>query len=651
MLASQMKGNTSASVIAINALPDLKKFITENDWSPAIFRSNYRNNENFESTSLMVLDVDENLTIEQALKTFEPYKFLLATTRSHQKEKHGLVCDRFRVILFLEREIKTKEEFISTWFSLKEKFPFIDEKCKDPARFFYKCTDAFFHVKSEGQLIPTVAPTATSAPKPQPSLAGAETRGKLSQSTQDFLFRGAEAGTWNDRLFKAAKDAFEQNYTQEWFEPRALMVMEEHRDDFEAKRSESLATINSAFSKEPKYGPRGLDIPDVREQIRKSHLFISNSDQLVTRLVDLSVGKTHDISHDNIKTALGVGKGGEYPAYMSTNVRFANFRYEPHLNKVFFTDTDGMACYNTYQPPLWRRDEFYFGKPIEPNNEIPDVYFQFFLHLVGGDGPSLIYLIDWLANSIQSRNFTILCAIGAQGIGKGRLGELMEKVHGAANFSKVRDHVFKSQFNSQIANRTFVQVDEASLDTKEAIDRVKDVVNPQMEIEGKGTNAKSITNHASFYLSSNSIDAVKLEPGDRRFSIIELTETKVEEAPEIKAIMQDSIFMDENNINNLARYLRYKPITSNMMVPFHSNRWEEVREANLNDWENWVVFELAVANAGATMELDRLQEKIQEKTGARSPGRAKIENVCKKYPEALKFNREVGKRSVTFIKR
>jgi hypothetical protein len=650
MLISTMKGNTAASVVAVDSLDALKEIIVNNDWSPAIFKHNYRNNENFESTSLMVLDIDDGLALRDAIELFAPYEHLIATTKSHQKEKDGKpACDRYRVVLRLSGDVRDRDTFTATWFELHKKFPFIDSKCKDPARFFYKCTDAFIHINPVGISVIPQLPAPKEAPKVKPSLGGSEGKGKLSQSTQDFLFRGAEPGTWNDRLFKAAKDAYEQGYDEDWFTARAILIMEEKRDNFDSKREESYKTIESAFSKDPKYGPRGLDIPDVRDQILKSHLFIANHDHNITRLVDLEAGKFHEITHDIIKMRLGTGKGGEYPAYASTNIRFANFRYEPHLNSVFFVDNHGMACFNDYQPPLWRREEFYYGTPVQPHGEIPDVYFEFFHHLVGGDEPSLLYLVDWLANSVQSRNFTILCAIGAQGIGKGRLGELMEQVHGVTNFTKVRDHVFKSQFNGQLANKTFVQVDEASLDTKEAIDRVKDVVNGQIEIEKKGEDARSLRNHASFYLSSNSIDAVKLEPGDRRFSIIELTETKVEDKPEIKRIIDDKIFMDPRNIDQLARYLKFKKITSNMMKPFHSGRWEQVREASLTDWENWVVFELAPKYAGDFMELETLQSKIQEKTGVRSPGRGKIELLCNKYPEAIQFVRGAN-RGVQFKK-
>src|SRR6185437_15064174 len=114
---------------------------------------------------------------------------------------------------------------------------------------------------------------------------------------------------------------------------------------------------------------------------------------------------------------------------------------------------------------------------------------------------------------------TLLCTIGAQGIGKGVFGSILEALHGEANAVKVRDQVFKGQFNAPLANKTLVYVDEIALTTKEAHDRIKDVVNQKVEIESKGKDPVQLKNYASFYLSSNSFDAIKLEAGDRRYSI------------------------------------------------------------------------------------------------------------------------------------
>lgn len=649
MLLSTMKGNTAASVVSVAGFAELSLLIHEHDWSPAIFKQNYRNNENFEQTEIFVLDVDDGLSLSDARTLFAPYAHIIATTRNHQKEKDGKpACDRYRVILRLSTPIKDRDTFYATFFDLFAAYPFIDDKCKDPARFFYKCTDVFIEVQNEGAHITPSTPKPKEIAKPRAIATNADNKGRLSEVTQHFLFAGADSGKWNDRLFKAAKDAYEQGYAKEWFETRAFLVMEEKRDNFDAdKRTESHKTIDSAYAKAPRYNPRGIDVPDVRDTILKCHLFVANHDVNLTRLIDMENTAVHNISHEAIKLRLGTGKGGEYPMFKSEKLRYVNFTYDPHMRKLLYTDRHGIACLNMYEPPDWRKNEFYFGEPLGAQPTLPPLYEEFFNHLVGGNKPSFEYLLDWLANSLRSRNYTILCAIGEQGVGKGILGEIMERLHGPSNFVKVRDQVFKSQFNAQLENRTIVHVDEVWLDTKESIDRIKDVVNGNVNIEKKGEDSRSLCNFASYYLVSNSLDAIKLEPGDRRFSIIELTDTKIAGTALMDNVRNiDNTYYSPEHIEQLALYLWNRPIRSNLMVPFVSSRWEMVRESGLSEWEQWVVFDWAAKNRGGKLGLDKLQDLIQRQTGFRPPGRSKIEKLCKKYPEVLAFDKNGIERQI-----
>jgi hypothetical protein len=47
----------------------------------------------------IILDIDDGLSISDIQGMFSRYKYLLATTKSHQQEKKGITCDRFRLIL------------------------------------------------------------------------------------------------------------------------------------------------------------------------------------------------------------------------------------------------------------------------------------------------------------------------------------------------------------------------------------------------------------------------------------------------------------------------------------------------------------------------------------------------------------------------
>lgn len=70
-------------------------------FSPYKWRNGAKTSCNFShaNTDCIVLDIDDGLSISSFQYMFRKYKFILATTKSHQQEKKGVRCDRFRVII------------------------------------------------------------------------------------------------------------------------------------------------------------------------------------------------------------------------------------------------------------------------------------------------------------------------------------------------------------------------------------------------------------------------------------------------------------------------------------------------------------------------------------------------------------------------
>jgi hypothetical protein len=114
------------------------------NYSAGSFKDGYRKKENYVNYSdLIILDVDNGLTLKEAHQKFLPYNHIIATTKSHQKEKNGLVCDRFRVILPTETPITldSKECDILMRGVMRE-YNFVDQSCKDSSRFYYPAKDS-----------------------------------------------------------------------------------------------------------------------------------------------------------------------------------------------------------------------------------------------------------------------------------------------------------------------------------------------------------------------------------------------------------------------------------------------------------------------------------------------------------------------------
>ena len=95
------------------------------------------------SVNSLMLDFDDGLSISEALKIFAMYDGIIATTKSHQKDKHGVVCDRFRVIIPTKEPIDLNKEQYSEMMSyVMEIYPQADKACKNISRFYFSNPEA-----------------------------------------------------------------------------------------------------------------------------------------------------------------------------------------------------------------------------------------------------------------------------------------------------------------------------------------------------------------------------------------------------------------------------------------------------------------------------------------------------------------------------
>lgn len=89
--------------------------------------------------NLVVFDVDNGMTIEEAQSRLCEYKHLITTTKSHQKEKNGQVCDRFRIFLptadNLPHENKRYKNILKN--IAEELDLFIDTPVVETSRYFF----------------------------------------------------------------------------------------------------------------------------------------------------------------------------------------------------------------------------------------------------------------------------------------------------------------------------------------------------------------------------------------------------------------------------------------------------------------------------------------------------------------------------------
>lgn len=120
---------------------DFCAVFTSQVWSPIIFAEGHRLSANFVKARLLVLDFDSpGYTLEQALRDWCDTIHFIGLSKSHQRDKGGIVCDRFRLVVPYEREITCGDEYHHNYQLMAKRYD-SDQQTKDKARLFYPCTE------------------------------------------------------------------------------------------------------------------------------------------------------------------------------------------------------------------------------------------------------------------------------------------------------------------------------------------------------------------------------------------------------------------------------------------------------------------------------------------------------------------------------
>lgn len=129
--------------------------VSKGNYSPFQYDNNYRKeiNSNLDKCNCIMLDFDDGMSIDEAKLLFNQYKNIIATTKSHQKEKNGIICDRFRLILPTNRVFEniSIDEYKMMMQILINRYG-SDNATKDIARFYYACEYSEVEINENGFL-------------------------------------------------------------------------------------------------------------------------------------------------------------------------------------------------------------------------------------------------------------------------------------------------------------------------------------------------------------------------------------------------------------------------------------------------------------------------------------------------------------------
>lgn len=255
-------------------------------------------------------------------------------------------------------------------------------------------------------------------------------------------------------------------------------------------------------------------------------------------------------------------------------VRALHIREEfaPHdpyrLRKI--DDSNSIYKVNRHIAPSWHQ--------VDVMPTMPEEVAMLLDHLFPSD-ECKDFVLTWIYHSLTSRCGTYLYLCGGQGSGKNTLARLIAALHGLENTSNPKQDSFKGRFNQFLKFKTFVFFDEFNCRGRQDKDILKSIINDRVQIEAKGRDHEDIDIYASYLLANNSLEAIGLDPVDRRFSVPNVNHESIipvygrDWMAKWPTLLKDDVF-----IARFGRWLldTYKDPKWGNEEPYQKERFEEI---------------------------------------------------------------------------
>lgn len=176
-------------------------------------------------------------------------------------------------------------------------------------------------------------------------------------------------------------------------------------------------------------------------------------------------------------------------------------------------------------------------------SELTPITYKIIHHMLGSGAAETEHFINWLAYIYQTKRKSMTAWIftGVPGTGKGLFAnKILKPLFGHEHVPMKSLENIEEQFNLFMRSALFLVVDEfrmtdASGGSVRMADKLKNqITEPTLTIRAMRTNQIELPSYTNFIFLTNRPDAVKIEPGDRRYNVSPRQEQKLEEAhPEV----------------------------------------------------------------------------------------------------------------------
>ena len=196
---------------------DFYKVVTADGvcYSAHRFTDGYRKKDNtIQGFDMLMLDVDDGTPLDIAKILLENYTYLIVTTKSHQKDKNGHICDRYRIILPMANRLELDtEQYSKLMANIMEDLPIeFDRACKDSSRFYYSAMGEYTY--NDGELFDADKYIPNTQEEEQYKKKGVALAKKNISGISQYIIRNENNGR-NSSLTKLALLLAEQGYSEE----------------------------------------------------------------------------------------------------------------------------------------------------------------------------------------------------------------------------------------------------------------------------------------------------------------------------------------------------------------------------------------------------------------------------------------------------
>lgn len=363
-------------------------------------------------------------------------------------------------------------------------------------------------------------------------------------------------------------------------------------------------------------------VPFVSIQNGNKILFLDKS----TRQIHDEDFKTYEMTVEKEKRAKPIPAKIEFNPYRPEQIYLENYR--------------GQECthLNTYLKPEWQIDRKLTNDEAKKFSKLPHIIDDFFTHLFPNT-TCKEFVYDWLHFALDSRCETYLVMNGAKGVGKNVLSNILcSSLVGKANH-KIAHKGALDQFNVILSECRMIVFDEFKIVDDESINALKRFANADQMIERKGIDVgKTEKTYNSYVICNNAVTDMRIEWDDRRFSVVDLTDKKLEDVwTEDKIRMLLDIIEDptSDDMRGFGYWLLYRrpKVMSTAFTAWKGSHFYKLCYTSMPEWCKMIIDLITHGSPKGYYEEGELKMMFKDRTNGvhRFPHMTKVEDFIKNY--------------------